>query len=189
MTTLGYIGKFEPSEESILVYLEHVELFFAANGINDEKKVEVLLSVIGPKTYALLSDLLAPDRPHQKSLAVLFETLQKHFEPKPVLIPKHFHFHRQDQASGECIVEYLAELQSVPTHCQFSEYLEEALQDRFICGLRSSGIQKRLLSEAEPVMLKKALEVTVKAVDKNAKELQSTESTQLCGTDSSNAQE
>ena len=90
MTTLGHIGKFEPSEESILVYLEHVDLFFAANGINDEKKVAVLLSVIGLKTYALLRDLLAPDKSHQKSVAVLFETLQKHFELKPVLIAEHF---------------------------------------------------------------------------------------------------
>ena len=36
MTTLGHIGKFEPSEESISVYLERVELFFAAIGIRDE---------------------------------------------------------------------------------------------------------------------------------------------------------
>ena len=61
------------------------------------------------------------------------------------------------------------------------EYLEEALQDCFVCGLRSSGIQKRFLSEVEPLMLKKALEVTVavEAADKNVKELQSTESAQL----------
>ena len=55
------------------------------------------------------------------------------------------------------------------------------MRDRFVCGLRSSGIQKRLLSEAEPVTLKKALEVAVavEAADKNAKELQSTENAQL----------
>ena len=163
------------------MYLEHVELFFAANGIKDEKKVAVFLSVIGPKNYALLRDLLAPDKPQQKSLAVLFETLRKHFEPKPVIIAERFRFHRRDQASGESIVEYLAELRRLATHCQFGEYLEEALRDRFVCGLRSSGIQRRLLSEAEPLTLKKALEVAVavEAADKNAKELQSTESAQL----------
>jgi len=43
MATLTHIGKFEPTKENILVYLECVELFFTANGIKDEKKVAVLL--------------------------------------------------------------------------------------------------------------------------------------------------
>ena len=90
-------------------------------------------------------------------------------------------FHRRDQASGKSIVEYLAELRRLATHCQFREYLDEALRDRFVCGLRSSGIQKCLLTEAKPLMLKKALEVAVavEAADQKAKELQSSESAQL----------
>ena len=127
MATLGHIGKFELTEENILAYLEHVELFFTANGIKDKKKVAVLLSVIGPKIYALLCDLLALDKPQDKSVANLFGTLKKHFELKPVFIAKRFRFHRRDQASGESIAEYLAELRRLAMHCQFGDYLEEAL--------------------------------------------------------------
>ena len=101
MATLGHIGKFEPTEENILAYLERVELFFTANGIKDEKKVAVLLSVIEPKIYTLLRDLLAPDKPQDKSVVDLFGTLKKHYEPKPVIIAERFRFHRRDQASGE----------------------------------------------------------------------------------------
>ena len=181
MATLGHIGKFDPADESISAYLERVELFFAANGIEDPKQVAVFLSVIGPKNYALLRDLLAPVKPQEKSLAALFETLRKHFKPKPVIIAERFRFHRRDQASGESIVEYLAELRRLATHCQFREYVDEALRDRFVCGLRSSGIQKCLLTEAEPLTLKKVLEVAVavEAADQKAKELQSSESAQL----------
>ena len=110
MATLGHIGKFELTEENISAYLEHVELFFTANGIKDKKKVAMLLSVIGPKIYALLRDLLAPDKLQDKSVTHLLEMLEKHYELKPVIITKRFHFHRQDQASGESIAEYLAEL-------------------------------------------------------------------------------
>ena len=92
MATLGHIGKFDPADESISAYLERVELFFAANGIEEPKQVAVFLSVIGPKNYALLRDLLAPVKPQEKSLAALFETLQKHFEPKPVIIAERFRF-------------------------------------------------------------------------------------------------
>ena len=96
MATLGHIGKFDPADESISAYLECIELFFAANGIEDPKQVAVFLSVIGPKNYALLRDLLAPVKPQEKSLAALFETLRKHFEPKPVIIAERFRFHRRD---------------------------------------------------------------------------------------------
>ena len=94
MATLGHIGKFDPADESISAYLERVKLFFAANDIEDPKQVAVFLSVvIGPKNYALLRDLLAPVKPQEKSLAALFETLWKHFEPKPVIIAERFRFH------------------------------------------------------------------------------------------------
>ena len=71
-------------------YLERVQLFFKANRIADKKKVPVLLSVIEEQTYALLSDLLAPDKPESKTVEQLEEVLQKHYEPKPVVIAERF---------------------------------------------------------------------------------------------------
>ena len=48
MTAIGKIEQFKPEEESITVYLERVELYFAANDITDsDKKVTVFLSVVG----------------------------------------------------------------------------------------------------------------------------------------------
>ena len=134
MATLGHIGRFDPAEESILVYLEHVELFFAANGITDKKQVAVYLSVIGPKIYALLRDLLAPEKPQDKSVVALCETLRKRYKLKPVIIAECFHFYRHDQASGKSILKYLAELRRLAIHCQFGQYLDEALCDCLCVG-------------------------------------------------------
>lgn len=57
------------------------------------------------------------------------------------------------------------------THCQFRQYLNEPLCDCFMCKLRSSGIQKHMLTETKPLMLKKAVElvVIVEAADLKAK--------------------
>ena len=57
---------------------------------------------------------------------------------------------------------------------EFGAYLEEALRDRFVCGLKNEGTQKRLLSEAD-LTFQKALEIAqgMEAAAKNAKELQS----------------
>jgi hypothetical protein len=49
----GRMQEFQPELESISAYLEHVHLFFLANDIGANKKVAVLLSVIGVKTHTL----------------------------------------------------------------------------------------------------------------------------------------
>ena len=44
---------------------------------------------------------------------------------------------------------YSAALKKCSEHCAFGTFLEEALRDRFVCGLRSKQTQKRLLAEKE----------------------------------------
>ena len=41
---------------------------------------------------------------------------------------------------------YVAELRRLATHCEFSNYLDKALRGKLVCGIRNSGVQKRLLS-------------------------------------------
>ena len=59
----GHIKEFSPDSDSIKSYLERVMLYFDANSVPQAKQVPILLSSIGPPTYSLLSDLLAPDSP------------------------------------------------------------------------------------------------------------------------------
>ena len=107
---IGHIQEFQPENELLSSYLERVQLFFIANDVVEEKKVAVFLSVIGSKTYSLLRNLLAPNLQQNQAYAALMETLKKHFEPKPVVIAERFHFHSRNQAIGETISTYLAEL-------------------------------------------------------------------------------
>jgi len=44
------------------------------------------------------------------------------------------------------------------THCGFGNFLDQALRDRFVCGLHHQGTQKRLLSESD-LTLTKATEI------------------------------
>ena len=63
----GHIREFELGTESISAYLERVQLYFVANDVANEKKVAVLLSVIGSKAYVLLRSLLHPEAPKVKT--------------------------------------------------------------------------------------------------------------------------
>ena len=123
--------------------------FFQVNGTADGKKVPVFFRIAGGSVYALLQSLLSPVKPQEKTFEKLKAELKKHFEPKKVVIAECFNFHRRNQAPDESIAEYIAELRKLTTNCDFGDYHEEALRDRFICGLRSETTQNQLLTEAE----------------------------------------
>ena len=95
-----------------------------------------------------------------------------HFQTKKIVIAERFHFHRRNQAAGETIADYVAELRRLSTHCEFGDYLEDALRDRLVCGLRDEAIQRRLLSKNE-LTFAKAWEVaqSMEAAERNAQQL------------------
>lgn len=127
MATIGHIQEFDPEKTKVSAYLERVQMFLIANNIAADKKVLVLLSVINGKIYTLLGSLLAPEKPKDKTFEQLSNVVQKHLEPKPVVIIQKFHLYRRSQAPGETVAEYVAKLCHLATHCKFEGYLEEAL--------------------------------------------------------------
>ena len=174
---LGHISAFQPDSETISAYLERVQLFFDVNGIEeDKKKVPVFLNTVGSRTYALLRDLLAPAKPAEKKFEDLQKVLTEHFEPKPIVIAERFYFHQRTQGPNESVLEYITELRRLATHCEFGDFLQEALRDRLVCGLRSTAAQKSLLSE-ENLTLEKAIRLaqSLEAADKNTKKLKGDE--------------
>ena len=135
------MDEFQPENESIEAYLERIEIYFDVNGVADDKKVSVFLNALGGKTYTLLRNLLAPAKLNTKSLNDLTTALNNHYAPKRVVIAERFHFYRRNQAPGESIAEFVAELRKLSTHCSFKDsQLEEALRE-----LRSVATQRRLL--------------------------------------------
>ena len=46
MATIGTVGEFSPEMESIILYLERVEVFFVANQVEDDRKASMSLSLL-----------------------------------------------------------------------------------------------------------------------------------------------
>ncbi len=94
-------------------------------------------------------------------------------------IAERFRFHRRSQGVGESIVEYVAELRKLSTNCEFGDYLDQALRDRFICGLKGEAIQRRLLTKSE-LTFARAAEVAegMEAAERNTQQLKGNEATE-----------
>ena len=173
---VGSIAAFQPESERIDPYLERLQLYLTANNFPDERKVAALLTLVGSTAYEVLRSLLAPALPQTKTYDELVQVLRNHYAPKPMVIAERFHFHRRNQQSGESIAEYIAELRKLALHCEFGDYLNQALRDRLVCGLLHDSIQKRLLAEAD-LTLARALTLAqgMEAASKNTQSLKSQE--------------
>lgn len=113
--------------------MERLEYFFIANAITEaEKKKAVLLSVIGPATYKVLRNLLAPNKPGEQSYAELVDTLSKHYKPAPSEIVERFRFNSRIRRPSESVAAFVAELWALDAFWNFGDTLEAMLRDRIV---------------------------------------------------------
>ena len=163
---------YDPKGDNIITYLERLQLYFEANGVKDENKVAVLLTVIGARAYETLRSLLAPALALDTSFGELLGVLKQHYDPQPLVTVEQFRFYQRSQTANESIPDFVADLHYLSIKCEFKEFLD---QDRFVCGVRSEGIQKWLITGAN-LTIKKAQEIAqgMKAADKDAKDLLTT---------------
>ena len=177
---LGRVGEFDSTLESWQQYVESLGHFLDVNGIHDgNKKRSVLLSIMGPGTYKLLSSLIAPEKPGDKGFADLVKVLTDHYNPAPSEIIQQYKFHTRIQQSGESITKFVAELRSIAQDCKFGDTLNDLLKDRLVCGINDDSVQRRLLSE-KALNFDSALDIatSMEAAKKSSDELQRQEPSQ-----------
>ena len=161
MSLLGSLEKFDLRTDNWLEYVERIEQYFIANAIDtDEKKRGILLTVIGSETYNLLRNLLSPVKPADKTFTQLVDALKAHLNPTPIVIAERFKLYNRVQLPGESLNMYLAELRKMTEYCNFGDFLNDALRDKFVCGMDSSSIRKRLLTEKD-LTLEKAVSLAI----------------------------
>ena len=102
------IHPFRPGQDDWNMYIECLGHLFVANRITGaDKKCAILLSMIGDGIYKILSSLLAPDKPGEKSFDDLVTDLKNHFCPVPSEIIETFKFNSCFCKPGESIATYL----------------------------------------------------------------------------------
>ena len=144
--------KFEEfTDGDIDTYLERLTQHFIAldlsNAENVTKRKAVLLSSVGGKNYRILKDLSFPDNPATKTYEQLEALLRGYFTPKRLEVAERFRFHNYKQLVDQSVSAYAAHLKKLASTCGFvGDQIQVNLRDRFICGLRSENMQRKLLS-------------------------------------------
>ena len=111
---------------------------------------------------------MSPEKPSTKKADELNDILTKHFQPTPIVIAERYKFYSRNQRETENIATYVAELRKLTKYCDFKTFLNEALRDKLVCGLKNSRTRKRFLFEKD-LTLNKALELA-KCLEKSEQE-------------------
>ena len=106
----------------------------------------------------MFRNLLALESPAGKTVKTLSETLIDHLKSQFIIIAERYKFYCRDQSENETITEYLVKLRKLTLNCDFKDFLDQALRDRFVYGLQNNSIWRKLLAEIKPT-LKSAIEL------------------------------
>ena len=77
---------------------------------------------------------------------LITETLQNHLDPIPNIIAERYRFYKREQMETESVSDYIAAIKKLSTKCDFKIFLNEALRDKLVCGLKDRTMQERLMS-------------------------------------------
>ena len=105
----GSLAEYDPDKEECPQYATRLDHFFAANAIKEaDKKKDIFLSMLGLQTFKLLSSLVAPAKPGEKTYKDLVAVLQEHYCPEPSEVVQRLQFYARDRKPGENISTYVA---------------------------------------------------------------------------------
>ncbi|KAI6652391.1 hypothetical protein LOD99_7405 [Oopsacas minuta] len=97
----GILNEFEASKEDWTSYTERLQHYFATNEVDSvEKQRAIFLSICGAQTCGLLKNLLAPEKPTERSFSELEELMRNHIPPSLSGMLKDLYFTRKIAKKG-----------------------------------------------------------------------------------------
>ncbi|XP_055706053.1 uncharacterized protein K02A2.6-like isoform X1 [Phlebotomus papatasi] len=153
---IGSIGEYCP-EDDFVIYCERLEKLFFINNIEDDKmKCALFISFVGQNIYKVLKSALHPQTVDSQTYSQLVAVLKEKYSPAKNVITERYRFYKREQSPEESIRDYVVALQQLAESCEFGDFLQQALRDKFVMGIYEKKIQERLLA------LDKGFEETVK---------------------------
>ena len=152
MMAHGTLREFVASKECIEDFHQRFKFCCLANNIKDgdeaqrSRKKALFITLVGQATFAKLRDLASPRDIVDLSLGDIMELLKTHYRPQTVEIAERYKFFKRTQGVSERTADFMAELRRLAETCNFGQYLQTALRDQFVCGLRDKKCQRELLS-------------------------------------------
>ncbi|KAJ8048835.1 hypothetical protein HOLleu_01307 [Holothuria leucospilota] len=152
---IGSVGRFKSAKEDWVTSQKRLEIWFKANKISDNNKVNVFLAKIGPETFEVENHIPPADPTTRYQIASRLK------------------FRSRKQQPNETIADYILELKKLSRHSSYGEQLDTNLRDTFVGGLANPKVQAKLLQRGDRLTWKTAREdaLTIEKALKDSKQL------------------
>jgi len=119
MVTHGNIEEFEYQKEDWTAYSEQLAEYFTMNDVEEAPKQQaILLSMVGASTYQLIRNLVAPQKPMEKSFDNLVKLMYEYYQLNRSVIVQSVKFNSHTRQLGESVATFVAELRRLSEHRQ-----------------------------------------------------------------------
>lgn len=149
---------FDKTKTTWARWVQRFELALEIFNCDTGKKKKYLLHFMGAETYDLLCDRIYPKTVAELIYNEISSVLATYFDPEPNEILENYRFHLYKQKEEQSCDEFLKELRRLSAHCNFGNYLNTAIRNQFVFGLKTQALRSRLL-EKKDLTLEKAIEI------------------------------
>lgn len=150
------------------VWYQKLDLYLKASGGSkkeDETKIAILLNLIGDDGLRIFNTFEFAEGEDKKKFEVVVKKFESHCNPIKNQVLSHFKFFSKVQDSSETFDEFLTELKTLISYCEFTDR-DTLLRDRIILGIydkKTQGIllQKADLTLADAINISRSIESSV----------------------------
>lgn len=143
------VPPFDDGKDKWTSYVIRIESYFEGNDITeDAQKRALLVSALGTRSIDVLSGRCAPRKVNQLTYKEAVEILEGFYDPRPNEIAESFRFFTRVQKEDESVQQFIVNLRRLADKCNFGDMLDRMLRDKIVCGIRSTELQKALLSRS-----------------------------------------
>jgi Zinc knuckle len=136
--------------EDFAEYLDRFNNYIELNRVADDiYKIRLLTNLMGPAASSKVSKACKPRTPTEYTYELLVKKCKTIFCGEKWSIAEHFKFNNRNQEDGESASDFSIELQALAENCSFGDFLDTALRDRFVAGLRDGAIKAKILNDAK----------------------------------------
>ncbi|XP_064476256.1 uncharacterized protein LOC135390483 [Ornithodoros turicata] len=143
---LGTMAEFNTKVDDVRSYFERFDNYVDINGVPQEKKLKLLLNVIGGQAYEELKKIVVPALPTEKTHGEIKVLLEGHYSPQRSIIAERCQFNRRVQHPDETVKDFITELKHLARDRELGTFLNDALRDRLVAGLRDEETQRTLFA-------------------------------------------
>jgi len=126
------------------------------NEKSDEKRVATLLAVIGDDALKVYNTFQWEDVSQAVNYADVISKFEAYCNPKKNIAYERYIFNLRKQRESEKIDDFVTDLKSLASSCEFGALEESLIRDKLILGIRDSKMRESMLRELD-LPLDKAL--------------------------------